>query len=128
MSINWLWKNKCGEATIKQLRKNGNESAWNEFTVSLYEGNAFLIMLYEYKDDDGQEMYNMFSFFVDKTHAKKCLGLQKNEDGEIVNMFDDNWQKLTKLRINKAKCRYKDIVSMFAQAFDNLAIEIYNEE
>lgn len=128
MSINWLWENKCGEATIKQLRKNGDESAWDEFTVSLYEGNAFLIMLYEYKDDEGQEMYNMFSFFVDKTHAKKCLGLQKNEDGEIVNMFDDNWQKLTKLRINKAKCRYKDIVSMFAQAFDNLTIEIYNEE
>lgn len=127
MSINWLWKDKCGEATIKQLRKNGDESECKEFTVSLYEGNAFLIMLYEYTDDDGQEMYNMFSFFVDKTHAKKCLGLQKNGDGEFVNMFDDNWQKLTKLRINKAKCRYKDIVSMFAQAFDNLTIEIYNE-
>lgn len=125
MSLNWNWKNKCGELVVVQER-NGEP---HEFTLSLYEGNALLIMLYEYKDKEGTDMYDMFSFFVDKTHAKKCLGLQKNGDGELINLFDEDWQKFTKIRLNKAKSRnFKDIVELFSKAFDNITIEIYTEE
>ena len=123
MALFWNWDNKCGEMIIAQ-EITGEPS---EYTVSLYEGNAFLIMLYEY-EENGEELYNMWNFFVDKTHAKKCLGLQKNADGELYNILDNGRDKIKKLRINKAKCRYKDIVSLFAQAFDNLTIEIYNEK
>lgn len=125
MSLNWNWKDKCGELTVVQER-NGEA---HEFTLSLYEGNALLIMLYEYKDEEGADMYDMFSFFVDKTHAKKCLGLQKNGDGELINLFDEDWQKFTKIRLNKAKSRnFKDIIELFSKAFDNITIEIYTEE
>ena len=57
------------------------------------------------------------------------LGLQKNGDGVLNNMFDEDWQKFTKIRLNKAKSRnWKDIVELFSKAFDNITIEIYTEE
>lgn len=44
-------------------------------------------------------------------------------------MFDDGWQKCIKLRINKRKSRnWKEIITLFSQAFDNLTIEIYDNE
>lgn len=124
MALNWLWSEKCGEIDFEQTR----DGETNTYTLSLYEGNALLIMLYEY-NENGKDMYDMFSFFVDKTHAKKCLGLQKNGDGELVNMFDDGWQKFTEIRLNKAKSRnYKDLVELFSKAFDNITIKIYTEK
>ena len=125
MALNWLWNEKCGEIVCEQTR-NGETK---EFTLSLYEGNAFLIMLYEYTNDEGVDMYDMFSFFVDKVHAKKCLGLQKGADGELINIFDEDWQKFKKIRLNKAKCRnWKDIITLFAQAFNDITIEICTEK
>ena len=125
MALNWNWKDKCGELEVVQTRNNEPR----KFTLSLYEGNALLIMLYEYINENADEMYDMFSFFIDKTHAKKCLGLQKNGDGVLNNMFDEDWQKFTKIRLNKAKSRnWKDIVELFSKAFDNITIEIYTEE
>ena len=125
MALKWLWKDKCGEIEVEQTREGETHS----YTLSLYEGNAFLIMLYEYKNKKGEDVYDMWSFFVDKTHAKRCLGLQKNGDGELLNLFDDTWQKFTKIRLNKAKSKYwKDHVTLFAQAFDNITIEIYTEK
>ena len=124
MALNWLWSEKCGEIVVEQTR----EEKTREYTLSLYEGNAFLIMLYEYNENE-TDMYDMFSFFVDKVHAKKCLGLQKNGDGELVNIFDDGWQKFTKIRLNKAKSRnFKDLIELFSKAFDNITIEIYTEK
>ena len=42
MALNWSWNGKCGEAVFEQRGK--------EFTVNLYQGNAYLIFLYEHKD------------------------------------------------------------------------------
>lgn len=128
MSLNWLWKDKCGEIVFEQTRGTGENEKTFEYTLSLYEGNAFLIMIHEYKDDNGNDIYNMYSFFVDKTHAKKCLGLQKNSDGKLNNIFEGGFDTFKVLRINKAKSRnYKDIISMFAQAFEKITIEVYTD-
>lgn len=126
--LRWDWKGKIGEMIINQKRKT-DEGEWSkDYTISLYEGNAFMIMLSEYKNEEGEDMWNMFSFFIDKTHAKKCLGLQKNGDGELVNIFDEGWQTLKVLRINKHKSKnWKDIINLFTQAFDSLTIELYTE-
>ena len=124
MALRWDWKEKVGEIDFEQTR----DGKTNTYTLSLYEGNALLIMLYEY-NKDGKDMYDMWSFFVDKTHAKKCLGLQKNADGELVNFYDDGWNKITEIRLNKAKSRnFKDIIELFSKAFDNITIEIYTEK
>lgn len=124
MALHWDWDDKCGELFCHQKRMDGVE---NDFTVSLYQGNACLIMLYEYKDPDtGENMYNLWNFFADKDHMKRCLGISKNVDGTRENVFDDGILKIRKLRLNKAKNRYwKDIITAFAQGFNDITIEVY---
>ena len=78
MSLNWNWSEKCGEAVFEQRDK--------EFTVNLYQGNAYLIFIYEY-EEDGNNMYNLFTFWADKGHAKRCLGLEKDYQGVKYNIY-----------------------------------------
>lgn len=119
MALNWNWNEKIGELTITEtLNKE-----CREFTYNLYEGNAFLILIREW-DEDGEKMYSMNSFFLDKTHAKNCLGLTKGYN----NILDRRYSTVTKIRINKTVSKnWKDIVMLFAQAFDNIDIQIYTK-
>ena len=120
MSLNWRWNEKIGEAIIEQ--HIGEEKRL--FTKSLYEGNAFLIFLNEW-EEDGKNMYSLYSFFADESHAKNCLGITKGYE----NMFEEGYDTLKKIRINKKKSRnWKKIVTLFAQAFDNIEIELYTKE
>ena len=120
MALNWLWSEKCGEITLVQRHPDEEDRT---FKFDLYEGNAYLIMIYEY-EEHGETYYNVNSFFLDKEHAKRMLGLAKDYKD---NVFDTPYQTITKLRIDKAKHRrYKDIVTLFAQAFDDITIEVYN--
>jgi hypothetical protein len=125
MAIQWKWDDKIGEAVIQQTI--GDEI--KEYTKSIYDGNCFMIFLNEWKNERDMNMYSLYTFFADEKHAKICLGLTKGYDGTQSNIFDGGLDKLLKLRINKKKARnYKKIVTMFAQAFDNLTIEIYTED
>lgn len=122
MALTWQWKDKIGEAVIRQTF----DGETKEFTKTLYEGNAFLIFLNEW-EEDGSNMYSMYTFFADERHAKTCLGLDKKQD--VSNILDDGMTKLVKVRINKKKSRnYKKIITLLAQAFDNIEIEIFSEE
>lgn len=119
MALNWLWSNKCGEAVIKQ-NWNGEDHI---FTVSLYEGNAFLIFIHEYKDaETGKDMYQLHDFWADETHMKRMLGIDK----KWKDTYGTNHEKdIVKITFYKDKCRHlKKIVSAMAEAFDNLEIEI----
>lgn len=117
MALNWDWNKRIGTATIFNYDK--------EVEYSLYQGNAFLIMLYEYKED-GKDMYSMHNFLVDKDHAKNCFGLSKEY---TENIFNKEKYKLKKIRINKAKYRYtKELVDMLIKAFDDITIELFIEE
>lgn len=122
MAIQWLWNEKCGEATIKQVIE-GEEKY---FTFNLYVGNAYLIFLNEW-EEDGQEKYSLWSFWADKEHMKRCLGLDK-KDKDCYNIYNVGWQTLTKIKLNKKKCRYtKEIVTALVQAFDDIEIELFSE-
>ena len=57
MAIRWDFREKVGTCQIEQ---NGVE-----YTFSLYEGNAFLIFLYEWTDEEGNGMYSMHNFFAE---------------------------------------------------------------
>ena len=119
MALNWLWSDKFGELEIEQKFDDKTE----EWKLCLYEGNALLIMLYEY-EENGHGMYTMWNFFDDKTHMKRCLGLEKG----YGNIFTEHGIAIKKLRLNRAKnSKWKDIVTAFAQAFDDITIEMYNE-
>ena len=129
MALKWLWSEKCGEIEVVQMHPEEED---RKFTLSLYKGNAYLIMTHEYKDEKtGDDMYSMYGFFADKDHAKNCLGIAKGKArlDDCHNLYDTPYQKFTKLRLNKKKHPYwKDLVAMFAEAFDNITIEIFSEE
>ena len=111
MAIEWKWSEKCGEATFS--RKDGYT-----YNVNLYVGNCFIIMIYEYTEG-GVDKYNLSSFFVDANHMERCL----KDD-----IFSNGWERMTAIRINKAKCRnYKKIVALLAEYMDNIDISVYKD-
>ena len=117
MAVVWDWKDKCGEATFY------SEVQDKEFTVNLYKGNAFLIFINEY-EEDGKDMYSVYSFFIDEKHAKRCLGLEKGDS----NIFNDKVVRLKGVRLNKSKySEYKKLTDMLIKAFDEITIEIFSE-
>lgn len=79
MALHWQWEDKCGEATLVQMHEGEDDKV---FTLSLYPGNAYLIMLHE-REEDGKDVWSMFSFWADKDHMKNMLGLNKKDAGLV---------------------------------------------
>ena len=122
MALNWKWDEKCGEAIMK-YDLNGEEK---EYVLDLYQGNAYMIFIANY-EENGKQMYNVWGFWVDKDHAKNCLGIGKSKD--CYNIYAEEWRKIVGFRLNKSKTKYlTDIVSMIAKAFDDITIEVYSEK
>ena len=123
MAVVWSWDEKCGEATFMVQFGNGLE----EITSNLYKGNAYLIFVNEF-EEDGVAKYSLNNFWVDEQHMKNSLGLNPKRGEDNYNYFDQPRYRMTKIRINKAKCRYwKKIIAALAQSFDDLIIELYSE-
>lgn len=122
MALTWEWNKKVGEAVFDA------ESVLDpkkEIKVNLYEGNAYLIFIYEYVDKDTKEnMYTLAGFFADKAHMNNCLGLTKGHE----NIYARNG-RLKRISFNKAKSKnYKEIISALVKAFDDIEIKIYTKE
>lgn len=102
----WSWDEKCGEME------------YGNYTTNLYEGNALMIMISEWTNDEGIDQYQVWGFFADKEHAKNCLGLSKGHE----NIYADYpWKKLT---IYRSKSRnWKQFVELATKAFPE--IEVY---
>lgn len=121
MSLNWNWKEKCGELHLLQTHDNNTKE---DIKIDLYQGNALLIMIHEFKDEFGTERYELFNFFASKEHMKRCLGL-KPKEGYKDNILDKAWLKPYKITIYKNKNSYsKDIIESFAKAFNEFTIEV----
>ena len=113
MAIRWDFREKVGTCQIEQ---NGVE-----YTFSLYEGNAFLIFLYEWKNEEGEGMYSMHNFFADETHMKNMLGLTKEYKGD--NTLNRDGERLKQITIYTDKYHYtKKLVNALVSAFDKLNI------
>ena len=123
MALFWDWNKKIGEMEVAQTHENDSR----RLTFNLYNGNACLIMIYEWTELDGKEKYNLHGFFVDIQHMKNCLGLNK-KGGYEENIYFTPYERAVKFRFSK-KCRdLKKIVPLIVEAFDNIDIEIYTEE
>ena len=121
MALNWRWDEKIGSMKVDVLQ---DDDTWKEKEITLYNGNAVLIMLHEYKEGE-DDMYDVFSFFVDKPHMNNMLGLTKGYE----NFFNSKYLKLKSISLDKQNCRYMwDIVRSFTKAFDNLTINFYTKE
>lgn len=116
------FNDKSGEVLVKQ----GD----HEWTFDMYgedKSNVFLATVWKHKgaSDPTETEYQLQWFFVDESHGKRMLGLQKNFDGKRENCLTE----IKKMTIYKNKCaNWKKILMMFAQAFDEIEIEIKNEE
>lgn len=121
MALHWNFNDKIGEATIRSMMGDGS---LKDNTVYLYQGNAFLIMLNEWEEDD-ERYWSMYSFFADVDHMKNCLGLSKGTD----NIFDrGDYIQLKEIKINKKRYSYtKQLVQALIKAFDQISIVIYSE-
>lgn len=117
--LHWNFDEKVGEVEIFNHDKT--------VTYSLYKGNAFLIMLYEY-EENGNQMYSMHNFFADETHAKRMFGLDKKwTDTYGTNSFNQPTYKMQRIRIKKSEYGHqntKKLVNMLIEAFDEINIEI----
>ena len=107
------FNDKSGEVLIKQGEK--------EFVLDMYdEGkcNTFLATVWKHpKTDEHQLQW----FFCDESHGKRMLGITKNYSGERENCL----MEIKKITIFKNKCaNWKKIINLFAQAFDEITIEI----
>ena len=124
MALTWDFKQKVGEITFRQTI----DGKTTDFVSNLYVGNAYLIMVYEY-EENGNDMYSCSGFFCDKQHMNRCLGLDKKYSTYGKNLYNSEYEKVVKIRLNKAKCKHaKEIVDAFIKAFDEITIEIYTEE
>lgn len=85
MSVNWLWKDKMGSV---QWKTNNNKT----LNVDVYAGNCLCVMTWSYKKD-GKELYEFCGFFNDESHLKKCIGLAKDSEGKLDNMYKEIWGK-----------------------------------
>lgn len=104
MSLNWLWNKNVGTLKIEQTwTGRGELDGVHEWTLHLYEGNAFLIILWqEEPDENGDFTYSLNNFFTDKEHLKRCV--QNNPD-----IFDD-WKELTINRENYPEKKYLELI------------------
>lgn len=115
MALHWDFKEKAGTVTLKQ---NGKD-----ITLNWYEGNATMIVLNEWTEDNGEEMWSMAWFFASDDHAKNCLGLARGE----TNMFGKD--AITSLTVYRDHCRgWEKLVKMFAKAFPDIEIRVLAKE
>ena len=84
MALRWDWNEKIGELQIN--------SYGEDFTISLYEGNALAIFIHTFTDENGTERYNLYNFFSDKEHFKNCIK-------EKSWNYAEDWRKLTLYKI-----------------------------
>lgn len=115
MALTWDYDKKIGECVVYDGRTD------LEYILDLYEGNAFLIALYEYHDtEEDKDKVQLQWFFADEQHAKNCLGITKGHS----SIFDDGY--LVSLHFdNPSKSRYLDKhIKLFLKAYPNLSITI----
>lgn len=111
MALTWEWSKLSGTITENVCGK--------EYAFNFYEGNAMMIVLHEYVNEESKEVYELRWFFCDEEHAKRMLGLAKGYESG----FEPD--EVTKLTLYRDNCRqWEKIVKLFAKAFPNVEIII----
>lgn len=106
--IRWSWEEKVGEVTA--INHDGKE-----YKLSLYQGNAYMVFIYE-KDD----YYHVHCFWVDEEHMKNMLGITK---GHKENCHLD----IVKWSLSRSKCKYFDKITraLLKAKWATFTLELY---
>ena len=102
------------------------------FKRNIYNGNAFCTILNEWKED-GKDYYSLAMFFADKTHAKRCLGLDskyRDTYGKApIFPMEVSTQKgdfaLLKVTLNKNARNSTDLAGLLLKA--GITVQLVNE-
>lgn len=125
MAVTWEWSDKIGTVTVKDTIDG------KQFTNNLYRGNCLMIEVNEFTDDRGKERYQMMSFWCDKDHAKRMLGLTKRGiAGDTSNNMDDGIYRYKEFRLNKNRRESIEIAKLLMSAVwkHGITVTLYNPE
>jgi hypothetical protein len=112
--LNWDFKKKMGELVIEQVHHQEKV----KYQINLYQANCLFAGIYEFKNEEGKDMYQVYNFFLDFKHLKRCL-----KDGLFAGNGSDRWIKA------KLNVYYKDclkIAELLVKA--NIKVELYYKE
>ena len=109
MAVNWRWDCKQGEIYH------------DKWIMDIFSGNAMMIAMYRTGNEEEWQMPPIF--FNDKTHARQMLGLAKGHE----DIFEGNIDKIVLYRDKWDKKRFKDMVELFSEAYDDIEIIIKKE-
>ena len=110
--VRWNWKSELG--SCKWYCHDGKTTK-----VDIYCGNCLGVFIKNFKDENGEEMYNFITFFNDEKHLKRCLGLVKGDDDCMKDM----------IKSIKLNTYYKDgllLAKWFARA--GYKVELYYKD
>ena len=118
MSVNWNWNYKKGYMVIERENDEGKKFRFN---VNIYSANCLGALIYDYKNEKGEDMYTFWGFWNDIEHLRNCLGISKKYKGE--NLYKGEVKEI-RLNIN-----YKDSIKI-AEAFAKSGIKavLYNRK
>ena len=124
MALNWNFNEKVGELYLHYNSPNCPQDS-GDHTFNLYQGNAYLIVVHECKDEQDRDLYSVTNFFLDKEHMKNVLGLNPRKGYRVNSFFTQPGWTLKGIKLNKQKCAHlTDLVSALAKAFDDITIRI----
>ena len=79
MALRWEWNACIGELEIENQAKA---------RLKVYQGNALMIILNEWQNEQGTDVWSMYNFLADKGHFDNC---RKDKDYN----YAQDWKKLT---------------------------------
>lgn len=65
MALQWKWTDRIGKAVIRQHER--------EYELGIYDGNALAIFICEYKNEEGEDMYQLYNFISDRKHLENIV-------------------------------------------------------
>ena len=69
MPIRVDYKKRIGYFTATEKRADGVR----KFRIHICHANCLCAMMYFYKNEDGEDMAQLYAFFHDMPHAKRCF-------------------------------------------------------
>lgn len=127
MALNWNFNDKIGELYLHYDSPHAPDDS-GDFTYSLYQGNALLIVVAEYKDEQDRDLYAVTNFFLDKEHMKNVLGLNPRKGYRVNSFFTQPGWTMKGIKLNKRRYDHTSVLAeALIRAFDNITIEIVSE-
>ena len=118
MALQWNFNEKVGKVYGNKYGK--------DYVLNLYNGNAMIIAVDEWTNEDGDEEYMPAWWFDNEEHAQLMLGLRKPRygGGQYNRLEDDGIKSIVLTK----KCRdLRKIRKVFAEAMPCVELKTVEE-